>query len=306
MPSATTAPPKTQVKCGVRIIQIGETAAKTWEVDLLRLVDIIDDLSHGKSSGVFIDDTGSPGPVNNGNLPGNRRTWVGVIVASNHTSKISATVEGFLSRLRTEFGVSELHFTDIYSGNKEFRNVPYETRIGLIADFAKLFQKYDIPILTQSLEPHQTDDWKNAVNLPEQLPFFNFSQPVDLALFLLLARIKIYLRNNVQRFGPSSHVIVDEGWKKAGTALNSTSFFGPEFCGGNVLFTSSEKVLFLQIADFAAFSLNRMQISSMQGEIKKKENDFLIAIQPLTEQFLNLDKQSMKIANEGGRFILSD
>src|SRR5262249_46662510 len=80
----------------------------------------------------------------------------------------------------------------------------------------------------------------------------------DLALFFLLLRIKWYLEKEYAG-GRQARVFVDEGFKKNGVAIRMPRF-ARQFADGLVCFARSDTILPIQLADFAAFALNRNQI----------------------------------------------
>ncbi len=267
----------------------------------LRYQDFIDELARGSDYGVFIDDTGSPGGTTYKLLPSNRKTWVAVVISP---SKIRETYYHFgalLRDLKKRFKVSELHFTDIFGGRGEFAKIEWKDRLGIFNTLAKAFTEYSYPIFIQSLEPYQLSEWKEKLKLPESISVFNFKKLEDTALFLLLLKVRMYIKNN-QLIEPGvAHVFVDEGWKKNGIGLISSVIFSPEFDRNKVCFGSSKDIILLQLADFAAFVLNRMQIAGGKEVVKNKERHMLQIVKPMVHLYQDVTQKQLIIHNETGK-----
>lgn len=266
----------------------------------LRYQDFIDELVNGSHYGVFIDDTGSPGGSSSRLLPANRKSWVAVVIPPSQVRQTYERFAGLLDYLKKRFNVSELHFTDIYGGNKEFAKISWENRLGIFEAMAKAFSEYGYSILIQSLKPSQLPEWKAKLQLPETLPFFNFKKLEDTALFFLLLKVRIHVQKNQVIEPGTAHVFVDEGWKKNGIGLQSEALFGSAFDRYKVCFGSSKDIILLQLADFAAFVLNRMQISGGKDIVKPKERHFLQVVQPMLRLYQDVSRITLKIHNETG------
>lgn len=160
--------------------------------------------------------------------------------------------------------------------------------------------EYTVPGIPQSFEPAQLPEWRDKLNLPEKLSIFNFNKTDDAALFFLLLRVKMHVRSLQVSEPGTAHVFVDEGWKKNGVGLQSFPIFGPEFDRDKVCFASSKSVLLLQLADFAAFVLNRMQIFGSKDVVKKKEQHLLQVIQPMVHLYQGTSSSQVLIHNATG------
>jgi len=117
----------------------------------LRYQDFIDELRNGTHYGVFVDDTGSPSGTGYKLLPTNRKSYVGVVIPPSLVTDTFSSLASLLTDLNRRFRVSELHFTDIYGGNGEFKNMAWEDRLGIIDTIAKAFGAFNFPIFVQSL-----------------------------------------------------------------------------------------------------------------------------------------------------------
>jgi len=281
-------------------VRLGVGSMDRMKKNRLRYQDFIDELVSGSHYGVFIDDTGSPGGSSSRLLPTSRKTWVAVVIPPSQTRETYKRFGALVTFLKKTFSVSELHFTDIYGGNREFAKVEWENRLGIFDTMAKSFGEYRYPILIQSLEPSQLSEWKTRLQLPNALGVFNFKKVEDTALFLLLMKVRIHLQNSQVIEPGTAHVFIDEGWKKNGVGLQSAALFGSIFDRQKICFGCSKDIILLQLADFAAFVLNRMQISGGKDIVKPKERHFLQVVQPVISLYHDVSRMRLKIHNETG------
>jgi hypothetical protein len=279
----------------------GTESVKKMRENNLGYQDFIDELVTGSHYGVFIDDTGSPGGSSSKLLPADRRTWVAVVIPPSQTRQTYYRFGTLLAHLKERFNVSELHFTDIYGGNREFANIGWEDRLGIFETMAKSFGEYGYPILIQSLEPSQLSEWRAHLQLPASLGVFNLRKPKDAALFLLLLKVRMHVQKNQLTEPGTAHVFIDEGWKKNGVALQSEALFGSVFDRYKVCFGSSKDIFLLQLADFAAFVLNRMQLTGGKDIVKIKERHLLQIVQPMTHLYQDISRMQLKIHNGTGK-----
>lgn len=63
----------------------------------------------------------------------------------------------------------------------------------------------------------------------------------------------------------------------------------PTFVGGAVLFASSRLVHPVQLADFAAFVLNRWQLLRVKAELTDLDRTLLEILSPVTKCFVNTE-----------------
>ena len=225
----------------------------------------LDSLASGIRSGtrytVLIDDTGSPGAKNTpGNLHPARKSWVAVILSPQESFEVSTQLPLALDELERATGATEFHFTEIYSGKGPFKNLPLDLRLGLFGFMAEIFSIYKFPILVQTLDPDNAmfQQFRSTFEKNPPPVAFKVNKHEDVALFFLLCRVKWFLREKGVTAADAAYVVVDEGFRDAGASLRLPSF-SSVFHNGNVSFAASNQLSHLQLADFAAFSLNREQ-----------------------------------------------
>ncbi len=264
----------------------------------IKYQDIIDDFLSGTHYGVFIDDTGSPGGASFKYLPSGRKTWVAVVIPPDKIRSTFLEFSSLLSELKTKFNISEFHFSDIFGGSREFRKISWDNRLGIINTLSQAFAELKYTIIHQSLDPSELPEWKKALDLPPKLSVFNFKKVEDTALFILIQKIKLHIRSQQNHQLSKAHVIIDEGWKKNGVGLISEVLFGNEFDSSKVVFGSSHEIVLLQLADFAGFVLNRMQIAGSKEQISKKESHFLQVVKPMIGLYNDVTHKQFLLHNK--------
>jgi len=88
-------------------------------------------------------------------------------------------------------------------------------------------------------------------------------------------------------------VFVDEGYKKNGAAI-SIQPLRRVFADGLICFVRSDSVLPLQLADFAAFCLNRTQLLLGRPELRQRDELLLRIIQPIVWNYQNIPKMALE------------
>lgn len=260
--------------------------------------DFYNELLEGNLHGVFIDDTGSPGLSTTPNhLHVDRKSWVGVIVPPKYMNEVLKQFPEALSELKQTVGAAEFHFTDIYSGRGVFKNIDLSLRLALFEFMTHIFTVYKFPIFVQTLDPVTLNNWRIEGNFPSNLGPFNFKKQEDTALFILLTRIKKYLisENGI------AQVFVDEGYKKNGIAIQ-VPYWESVFNHGLICFAKSSSILPIQLADFAAFCLNKSQMILGKEEPSDLDRHFLEIISPLRLNFQNIETRMIDFDNWKDRF----
>ena len=256
----------------------------------LRYQDFVDQQRAGIVHGVFIDDTGSPGLANTpAHLSSARKTWAAVIVPKSEIAEVWSQLPDALSELRRLTGATEFHFADIYMGRREFKDVPLETRLAIFGFMAYIFRTYNFPVIVQTLDPQTLRDIRGRADFPERLGPFNLAKHEDLALFFLLLRVNWHLQRHYPEHNRLASVFVDEGYKKNGAAIRLPSL-EQVFSDGLICFAKSDTILPLQLADFAAFCLNRSQLLLGKPELSDLDRQLLGIIQGIVWNYQNIPK----------------
>lgn len=254
-------------------------------------INFAEELRSGRHYGIFIDDTGSPGLKTPG-LHEKRKSWVAVMVPPHQTPEIIDQLPNALSRLK-ELGLKdpEFHFTDIWAGKGQFRKLDLQQRLGIFRFMADVFSRYKFQVLVQTFDPDNALEVQNGANWPENFGPLKFCNHEDLALIFTLLRIHTHLEG-LQGGTTTACVIVDEGRFASGKTIVMPGM-APIFVGGAIFFANSRLVHPIQLADFAAFALNRWQLLRVKGSLSELDKTLLEILSPVGECFINID--SMKI-----------
>lgn len=250
-------------------------------------VNFATELRSGRHYGVFIDDSGSPGLETPG-LNAKRKSWVAVLVPSLQAAEVMDQLPKALSALK-EFGITdpEFHFRDIWAGVGDFAKIDFQIRLSIFRFMAYIFSTYRFPVLVQTFEPDNAADILQRADWPKSFGPLRLSNHEDLALILLLMRVREYLKSP-ERGNATACVVVDEGRLANGRSIVLPGL-APTFCSGEILFASSRSVHAIQLADFAAFSLNRWQLLLVKENLNDRDKALLDILSPIAELFSNID-----------------
>jgi len=225
---------------------------------------------------VAIDDSGTPGtPAKSSSLHLNRKTWVAVIVPAPAIARLRIALKMFIDGVRGDYGVDELHFTDIYNGRGAFKPVPVEKRYELFALMAEMFECFKLPIFVQTCSPENLAEIRSHMtDWPENLPWFRLDNHEHIALLFLLCRIRMFVREQSEILPRPLPVVIDAGLMKPGSSLSMPGW-ADLFAHGRATFQNSHENPFLQLADFAAFTIARTQWIASAGVKKHRDLEFL-------------------------------
>lgn len=241
---------------------------------------------------IYIDDTGTPGIKSKSVYDTvDKKTWMALILNSEQKSEAEIQMKGCIQLLKEEFNASEFHFTDIYSGKNEFKNITLEKRMGIFKAFAEIFRQMKYPMLIQTFT---SDDILRNRFLIEgkniKIDNFRLSDTGDFALFFLLFRIKKYLVET--KVSLPVEIIIDEGRQKKNTTQKCDLLKG--YLYNDVLsYRSSSSDHLLQLIDYAAFFMNKVRW--IQTNDKKTDLDYeLLRIAERADfNILNVVKQKI-------------
>jgi hypothetical protein len=211
-------------------------------------------------------------------LHSERKSWAAVIVPEDAAESIGTALNVFLAGVASDYGAKELHFTDIYAGRGVFKGTSISERYQLIDLMAGIFEKFQLPIFFQTSSPEFYAEIQPrlspALRDSPRIGLFDVRRHDHFALLYLLFQIERFMLEYKQHFRNPLPVTIDEGIAKAGVAVE---FPGWTHCfqGGRVEFCRSHECPFLQLADFAAFAIARVQWLSGRGNLKPHDIEFL-------------------------------
>ena len=234
---------------------------------------------------IYVDDAGNPGAESGSDfLSSSRKSWTAVIVPAAVADAVDMGMGMFLEGVRGEFGASELHFTDIYSGRGIWKSVDITKRIEIFNLMKNLLESFALPIIHQTaseemLREHESifSRWVKAPGSPWDI------KNVSHLGFLLLCSNLARDVTKMSKQGPKDFVLpmplfVDEGVAKAGVSVELPNW-GSVIEGQQASFRSSKEMPGIQIADYAAFVISRTQWVMAQQKIgvqvKRGDLEFL-------------------------------
>jgi hypothetical protein len=238
---------------------------------------------------VFIDDTGSQGQRQNlAHMPDDRFSWVAVVVPPLQGANVFQQMDNCIQYIGEAFGADELHFNEIMSGKKAWKGIGLDQRLSVFQAFSHILTQEGFPLLNQTLW-HGNDA---IAKLASEFPRFDgksVDNPKFCSLLLLLLKVRMFLR---KKGWSNAHVVVDEGVQKAGSSMKLDGL-APLFHEGEVYFASSNTIQPLQLADFAAFSLNRSQVLTAKKDLKWADIMFLEAVQSFAHLYDGVELRSV-------------
>lgn len=255
-------------------------------------INLAAELRSGRHYGVFMDDTGSPGLTTPG-LHSGRRSWVAVLVPPHQIVEVMDQFPQALTFLR-ELGLDdpEFHFTDIWAGKAEFARLDLPQRLAIFNFMVEIFATYDFRILVQTFDPDNAKDLWHRAEWPKNFGPLKFDDHKDLALIFALLRVRMHLQS-LPGGTATACVVVDEGRLASGKAIVLPGL-APTFHAGAVLFANSRLVLPIQLADFAAFVMNRTQLLRVKDKLTDLDKSFLEIVSPISRSFVNIDVASIQ------------
>ena len=226
--------------------------------------------------GIYIDDAGNPGASSPSKFfPESKKSWCGVIIPSKISNEISTAMSIFLNGVKMDYGVEELHFTDIYSGRGAWKSVSVKKRIEVFDLMSLLCTSYNLLVFYQTWSKEFKSDHKEFIEAVKEFDreFWDMESVAHFGLILLLVRLKEgmrELRKSTKDFNECFQVYIDEGIAKAGSSIQ-IPLKGQDIFEQNLYFDSSKNNFGIQIADFLAFIISRSQWLMMK---KKAGNEF--------------------------------
>lgn len=253
--------------------------------DRLKYSDFLNDLYNDESYGVFIDETGVPDKQD-------KKTWVAVIIKPEIMSDVLYAIKRVISESEVflEIPMNELHFGEIYNGKGKYRGIPFDKRLVLFKVMVDLFKHYNLPVIVQSMTPELLQQFEELKKKGiRKIGPFDLENYNDMGLFLLLFKIKEYILEN--RMNPSelARVFIDEDYKKNGIGILLPSY-EDVFLNSGIFFCDSNAIQPIQLADFAAFCLNRTQLIINSSKPHVRDIKLAKILSPLAEHYHNIEK----------------
>jgi len=238
---------------------------------------------------IVIDDTGSPGNTSESKtLKSDRFSFTAVLIFSTRRNILETKMKELLNELQKKhINIKEFHFTDIINRRKSFSNLTSDEVLNIFSSITKLLEKEKFYIFHQTITPRTLQE--NGLEF-----YFQFIDPSrrdikHIALDFLCQRIKSSVKS--LKIKNLFEVIIDEGMVKKGGKVY-LPFLSEELKQNPYANSeSSEASVLLQIADFYAFVINRMQMLMIKNKISDFDKSILEIIQ---QAFLNKTLSGIK------------
>lgn len=212
---------------------------------------------------IAIDDTySSTIPQNSKYITDQRRTHVAVVFTDIEVNHIRKQINDLLQEVSNDIGkvVEEFHFVDIYNQNGVWGGLSDEYNLDIIECFATIYKQYKWPVHIQSIDEHTFKE-HGIVEIQGKLDGLDLSTKEGQSLLFLLHKIK---RTYISNPSPLK-IYMDEGKQKPGSVF-AKNIFHDWPCEYDGVYASSVNEPLLQIADFLAYSINRVKNLSLKAE----------------------------------------
>lgn len=241
------------------------------------------------NTGIFIDDTGISGNSTNSKYDtSDRKTWLAVIIDKSIIVDRNLQMRELIADFSKIYKTSEFHFTDIYNGRNKFKSVDYELRMKVFWEFAHILRIERFPMFIQSFT--SKDILRNKIVIDSKQVFidnFNLAKVSDFSLYFLLLRLKKYLLENKHLIPVD--IFIDEGKQKKDTC-SKCSLLKNIAQGNKIHFKDSKDEPLIQIADFAAFTINRVRWINSLNLKNQKDLEFLKMAEYANLNILNIKR----------------
>jgi len=172
---------------------------------------------------------------------------------------------------------------------------------------ASVFSKYQFPLIVQTCDSETLADIRERSKgqIPDCIPPFYLTREEDAALFILLIRLKEYIEKMPDFPNVKTRVFIDEGYRKNGVIIKIPTF-ETVFSEGFICFCQSCTIKPIQLADYAAFSLNRSQLIGGRGKRNSLDKRLLQILSRADFNYLNIEKRTISLDKEGPLITLDD
>ena len=161
---------------------------------------------------IYIDDTGTPQKSKSKYDCGNWESYVAVLLSPAERIEISKLILELKKIVNETIKVDEFHFTEIFSGTKQFKGVDLELRLEIFNSFIEIYRMYDCPIVIQSITDDDVIRNKMEYVRGKKRDGFDFNNNSHLCLWLLLVRI---VNNDIiKEYNSPFEIFVDAGKQK--------------------------------------------------------------------------------------------
>lgn len=217
---------------------------------------------------VAIDDTYSSNvTIDSKYVTDRRRTNVAVCFPDDDVEYVRSQAQECLQELNASFKVNakEFHFVEIVNRKGDWHSLNNESVSNILRFFVSIYNHHKWQVHIQTVDDRTFAD--HGVIFATDLHGLDPVKREDQCLFLLMLKLRRALKNE-----HTITLILDEGRAKAGTPFGSKFFpeWKSRFQG---YFEDSKKDPILQIADFVAYSINRLTNLATKPQRTITENE---------------------------------
>ncbi len=247
---------------------------------------------------IYIDDTGTPQKSKSKYDCGNWESYVAVLLKPNERKEITKLILELKKIVNKSIKVDEFHFTEIFSGTKQFKGVALEIRLEIFNSFIEIYRMYDCPIVIQSITDDDVIRNKMEYIRGYKNYGFDFDKNSHLCLWLLLVRI---VNNDIiKNYNLPFEIFVDAGKQKPNTVQKIEQIKNITE-NSEIRYIDSAVDPLMQFVDFIAFTLNRCRWILM-NDLKSQGDKAILKIAEyanfnainMERRYVNVDEESTK------------
>jgi len=244
---------------------------------------------------IYIDDTGSSQQSKSKYDSGNWDSYVAVVLNEFQRASISETIKEIQDYFLSDFGIQELHFTEIFSGKSKYRKFDITSRLKIFDVFADIYSDNNCPIFVQSLTDddilrNRMEHWRGR-----KKDGFDFSNNSHFCLWLLLVRLNH--DKTVKQFNLPFEIFVDSGKQKP-KSFQNVSDVKDITEKAEIQYIDSKSDPLMQFVDFIAFTLNRCRWILMNDKKSEIDIEFLRIAEKADFNAMDMVKKKIEIEKE--------
>ena len=243
---------------------------------------------------ILMDDSGSAIDTDEGKQ--DRKSWVAVLIPPSDSSDAITQMDGLSDELQRQFGVREFHAHEVFHGRGSWSHVSIPHLKAVVATVARILGPTRFPIVVQTFWKGNESHGKllsmimgQHLKLMKRKFRIDFRSPKDAALVFCLFRCLNYIKDCYPH--TRWHVFADAGKRQPGqTTLVPLKWSNSEVVRVN--FEDSKLCPLIQLADFAAYFMNRsQQIANARSRTRHEEE--LLDILGQHMNFVNIEYQTV-------------
>ena len=256
---------------------------------------------------IVFDDAGTPGAESKSSfLHDSRKSWCAVVIPDSVATQIDTALSDILSIIKTDYGIDELHFTDIHGGRKKWKNVELSDRIEIIDYITNIMVIFNLPVFYQTISNSFFSDHPSFVppKFDKKKVWWDFTNLSHLSLYFLCIKVSHQLKEwkdeSLEDFSNPFLASIDEGLVKPGVEINLHNFKN-EIKDGNLRFERSVDNPRLQLADFAAYFISKAQWEMVKKDMGDAQHDNLLDLMSISGKLNIINLSKLEVSKDISR-----